>query len=62
MLSVREISITYGENPVPAVADFSLEMKRGEIVSIVGESGSGKTSLVRAILGCLPGGGRVSQG
>lgn len=40
MLSVREISITYGENPVPAVADFSLEMKRGEIVSIVGESGS----------------------
>lgn len=61
MLSVREISITYGENPVPAVADFSLEMKRGEIVSIVGESGSGKTSLVRAILGCLPGGGRVSQ-
>ena len=62
MLSVREISITYGENPVPAVADFSLEMKRGEIVSIVGESGSGKTSLVRAILGCLQGGGRVSQG
>lgn len=62
MLSVREISITYGENPVPAVADFSLEMKRGEIVSIVGESGSGKTSLVRAILGCLPGGGHVSQG
>ena len=62
MLSVREISITYGENPVPAVADFSLEMKRSEIVSIVGESGSGKTSLVRAILGCLPGGGRVSQG
>ena len=62
MLSVREISITYGENPVPAVADFSLEMKRSEIVSIVGESGSGKTSLVRAILGRLPGGGRVSQG
>ncbi|OUQ20688.1 ABC transporter ATP-binding protein [Lachnoclostridium sp. An138] len=62
MLSVREISITYGENPVPAVADFSLEMKQGEIVSIVGESGSGKTSLVRAILGCLPGGGHVSQG
>src|SRR5699024_4978156 len=62
MLSVREISITYGENPVPAVADVSLEMKRGEIVSIVGESGSGKTSVVRAILGCLPGGGRVSEG
>ena len=38
MLSVREISITYGENPVPAVADFSLEMKRGEIVSIVGRA------------------------
>ena len=53
MLSVREISITYGENPVPAVADFSLEMKRGEIVSIVGESGSGKTTLARILSGIL---------
>lgn len=62
MLSVREISITYGESPVPAVENFSLEMEQGEIISIVGESGSGKTSLIRAILGCLPGSGRVSRG
>ncbi len=62
MLSIREISVAYGNNPVPAVENFSLEMKRGEIVSIVGESGSGKTSVIRAVLGCLPGGGQVSRG
>lgn len=62
MLSIREISVTYGNNPVSAVENFSLEMKQGEIVSIVGESGSGKTTVIRAVLGCLPGGGYVSRG
>ena len=37
-------------------------MKQGEIIGIVGESGSGKTSVVRAVLGLLPGGGRVTGG
>ena len=31
-------------------------------MSIVGESGSGKTTVIRAIMGCLPGAGRVSRG
>ena len=31
-------------------------------MSIVGESGSGKTTVIRAIMGCLPGAGRVSAG
>ncbi|MCD8010517.1 MAG: ABC transporter ATP-binding protein [Lachnospiraceae bacterium] len=62
MLSIRDVSITYGKNPVPTVQEISLEMKQGEIVSIVGESGSGKSTVIRAILGCLPGGGYVSSG
>ena len=37
-------------------------MKKGEIISIVGESGSGKTTVIRAVLGALPGAGRVSSG
>lgn len=62
MLSVQDISITYGKNPDPTVEGVSLEMKQGDIVSIVGESGSGKSTVIRAILGCLPGGGYVSKG
>ena len=62
MLSIQDIAVTYGKNPSPTVEGVSLEMKQGDIVSIVGESGSGKTTVIRAVLGCLPGGGRVSRG
>ena len=41
---------------------FQLSMKKGEIVSIVGESGSGKTTVIRAVLGALPGSGYISAG
>ncbi len=62
MLSIQDVSITYGKNPTPTVEGVNLEMKQGEIVSIVGESGSGKSTVIRAVLGCLPGGGYVSKG
>lgn len=62
MLSVQDVSITYGKNPSPTVSGISFEMKKGEIISIVGESGSGKTTVIRAVLGCLPGGGHISAG
>ena len=62
MLHLEDVSITYGKNPEPTVSGIHLDMKQGEIVSIVGESGSGKSTVIRAILGCLPGGGYVSSG
>ena len=62
MLSIQNLSVQYGNSKEPAVENFSLEMKQGEIIGIVGESGSGKTSVVRAVLGLLPGGGRVTGG
>ena len=37
MLSIQDISVSYGKNPVPAVRGVSLEIKKGEIVGIVGE-------------------------
>lgn len=39
-----------------------MDLKKGEIASIVGESGSGKTTVIRAVLGLLPGGGKVTEG
>ena len=39
-----------------------MELNTGEIMSIVGESGSGKTTVIRAIMGCLPGRGHVTGG
>ena len=62
MLDIQNISVTFEKNPESAVAGVNLEMKRGEMVCIVGESGSGKTTVNRAVLGCLPGGGYVSEG
>ncbi len=62
LLKIDDITVSYKQNPVPSVEHFSLSMDAGEIVSIVGESGSGKTTVIRSILGLLPGGGKVEQG
>lgn len=62
LLNVKDITVTYSKNPKPVIEHFSLDMKEGEIVSVVGESGSGKTTVIRAVLGLLSGGGRVDQG
>lgn len=60
LLKLKHVSISY--KGAEAVHDFSLTMAPGEIVSLVGESGSGKTSVIRAVMGLLPGGGCVSSG
>lgn len=62
MLKIKDISVQYGKNPKPTIEHFNLDMKPGEICSVVGESGSGKTTVIRAVLGSLPGGGRVTEG
>ncbi|MDW2800565.1 ABC transporter ATP-binding protein [Clostridium boliviensis] len=62
MLKIRNITVQYNKKDKPAVEDFSLNIKQGEICCLVGESGSGKTSVVRAVQGNLPGQGCVSQG
>jgi len=60
LLEINHVDISYGKTLT--VSDCSLTLNEGEICSIVGESGSGKTTVIRAVMGLLPGGGRVSAG
>ena len=62
LLEMKDVTINYGKSSEPSVEHFNLSVKKGEIVSIVGESGSGKTTVIRAILGLLPSGGKVEEG
>ena len=54
VISVRELTKTYqlGEHQVHALRSISLDVERGEFVSVIGPSGSGKSTLMH-ILGCL---------
>ncbi|MDO5540109.1 MAG: ABC transporter ATP-binding protein [Eubacteriales bacterium] len=61
MLEIKDLTVQYGKNP-PTIEHFNLSMEKGEIISVVGESGSGKTTVIRAVLGALAGGGRVTAG
>lgn len=60
LLEVSNLSISYGDHPI--VHDAALKLDAGEVIAIVGESGSGKTTIIRAILGCLPNEGHVTGG
>ena len=52
LLALKAISGGYSD--VDIIHDLSLEVQRGEIVTIAGTNGAGKSTLVKAILGLLP--------
>jgi len=51
MLKVNKIQVCY--NQAVAISDVSLEVNKGEIVSIIGSNGAGKTTLVNTISGLI---------
>ena len=52
VLDIKNLTFYYKkENPI--YKDFSLELNKGELVTIFGKSGSGKTTLFELILGSL---------
>ena len=52
LLSVRDLSLGYGSEPI--VDKLSFELNTGDYLCIVGENGSGKTTLMRTLLNLLP--------
>lgn len=57
-LTIENLTIRYGDAD-PVVSDVSLHVSAGEIVGIIGESGCGKSTIATAIMGLLPGSGRI---
>jgi branched-chain amino acid transport system ATP-binding protein len=51
MLRVSEIEVRY--SGVPIIHNVSLEVNRGELVSVVGSNGAGKSTLLKTIAGAL---------
>lgn len=51
MLKIKDINVYYGS--IHALKDISIEVKKGEIVTLIGANGAGKTSTLRAISGLI---------
>lgn len=51
MLKVEDLNVYYDN--IHAIKDVSIEVKKGEIVSLIGANGAGKTTILQTISGLL---------
>ena len=52
LIRADHMAVAYGDKR--AVHDVSLEISRGEIVTLIGPNGAGKSSIVRGLIGLVP--------
>ncbi|MBV9210592.1 MAG: ABC transporter ATP-binding protein [Acidobacteria bacterium] len=58
MLTLENVSVNYGA--IEALTDISMNIEKGEVVTLIGANGAGKTTTLRTITGLLsPSAGRV---
>ncbi len=57
ILDVQNLSVSYGK--VEALHGVSLQLKKGQIVTVIGPNGAGKTTLLAALMGLLPANGDI---
>ena len=64
LLKIRNLEVGFETQRglVPAVRGVDLTLYQGQSLAIVGESGSGKSTTAQAVIGLLPGAGKVSGG
>ncbi|MDR1321252.1 MAG: ATP-binding cassette domain-containing protein [Gracilibacteraceae bacterium] len=60
VLTVSDLTVAYGARVI--LRDISFTLRRGEKTALLGANGVGKTTLLRAVLGKIPSGGRVALG
>jgi NitT/TauT family transport system ATP-binding protein len=55
LMTIKDLRVIYrtDDSETVAVENFSLDVKKGELISIVGPSGCGKTTILRCIAGLL---------
>ncbi|ANH07567.1 ABC transporter ATP-binding protein [Shinella sp. HZN7] len=58
LLRTEDLSVSYGSQRV--VTGVGFELARGRSLALIGESGSGKSTIARAVLRLLAGGGRAT--
>jgi microcin C transport system ATP-binding protein len=52
LLSIKNFSLSFGDSQI--LRDFSIAVKKGEMLAVVGESGSGKSLTALSIMGLQP--------
>ena len=54
MIEINNVSFRYKGSDEGLLQDFSLSVKKGEVILLCGASGSGKTTVIRLINGLIP--------
>ncbi|MDD7384017.1 MAG: ABC transporter ATP-binding protein [Actinomycetaceae bacterium] len=64
LLDIKDLEVAFRSSTgmVPAVRKANVTIYPGQTVAIVGESGSGKSTTAAAVIGLLPGTGKVTGG
>ena len=65
LMSIDKLRVVYrtDDSETVAVDDFTLDVRKGELISIIGPSGCGKTTILRSIAGLLqPTSGKIKIG